>query len=86
MSQREPRRSKTWFAQREEAMARSAEDDAKTIMRMMVTKGAKPGPYENSMLVQNAVWLGIEGPDLDSARSFAGQQGWIENGVNDTPN
>jgi hypothetical protein len=36
------------------------------------------------MLVQNAVWLGIEGPDLDSALSFAGQQGWIENGVNDT--
>ena len=65
-------------------MARSAEDDAKTIMRMMVTKGAKPGPYENSMLVQNAVWLGIEGPDLDSALSFAGQQRWIENGVNGT--
>ena len=36
------------------------------------------------MLVQNAVWLGIEGPDLDSALSFAGQQGWIENDVNDT--
>jgi hypothetical protein len=69
----------------EAAMARSAEDDAKAIMRMMVTKGAKPGAsYENSMLVQNAVWLGIVGPDLDSALSFAGQQGWIEAGANDT--
>ena len=69
----------------EAAMARSAEDDAKAIMRMMVTKGVKPGAsYENSMLVQNAVWLGIAGPDLDNALNFAGQQGWIENGANDT--
>ena len=66
-------------------MARVAEDDAKAIVTMMVTKGVKPGaPYENSMLVQNAVWLGIVGPDLDSAMSFAVQQGWIENGPKDT--
>ena len=66
-------------------MARSAEEDAKAIMRMMVTKGVKPGAsYDTQVLVQNAVWLGIEGPDLDSALSFGGQQGWIENGANDT--
>ena len=66
-------------------MARVAEEDAKAIMRSMVTKGAKPGaPYENSMLVQNAVGLGIVGPDLDGAMRFAGQQGWVENGANDT--
>jgi hypothetical protein len=28
--------------------------------------------------------LGLEGPDLDSAMIFAGQQGWIEDGANDT--
>ena len=66
-------------------MARSAEEDAKAIMRMMVTKGVKPGAsYENRVLVQNAVWLGIEGPDFDSAMIFAGQRGWIEDGANDT--
>jgi hypothetical protein len=67
------------------AMARSAEEDAKTLMRMMVTKGVKPGAsYENPVLQENALWLGLEGPDLDSAMIFAGQQGWIEDGANDT--
>jgi hypothetical protein len=69
----------------EAAMARVAEDDAKAIVRMMVTKGVKPGEaYNNPVLQENAVWLGIEGPELDNALNFAGEQGWIENGAKDT--
>ncbi len=66
-------------------MARSAEDDARTIVRMLVEKGVQTGePYKNPMLIQNALWLGIEGVELDDALTFAGEQGWIENGPEDT--
>ena len=66
-------------------MARSAEDDARAIMRMLVGKGVHLGQhYKNPTLIENALWLGIDGPDLDSALIYAGEQGWIENGPEDT--
>jgi hypothetical protein len=36
------------------------------------------------MLVQNALWLGIEGVELDDALTFAGEQGWVERAPEDT--
>jgi hypothetical protein len=66
-------------------VARSAEDDARAIVRMLVGKGVHLGqPYENPTLIENGLWLGIDGPDLDSALIYAGKQGWIENGPEDT--
>ena len=66
-------------------MARSAEDDARAIVRMLVEKGVQFGdPYKNPMLVQNALWLGIEGVERDDALTFAGEQGWVENAPEDT--
>ena len=66
-------------------MTRSAEDDARAIVRMLVGKGVHLGqPYKCATLVENALWLGIEGPDLDSALIYAGEQGWTENGLEDT--
>ena len=66
-------------------MARSAEVDARAIVRMLVEKGVQSGePYKNPMLVQNALWLGIEGVELDDALTFAGEQGWVETAPEDT--
>jgi hypothetical protein len=54
-------------------------------MRMLVGKGVHLGqPYKNPTLIENTLWLGIDGPDLDSALIYAGEQGWIENGPEDT--
>ena len=59
-------------------MARSAEDDARAIVRMLAIKGVQSGePHKNPMLVQNALWLGIEGVKFDDALAFAGEQGWV---------
>ena len=66
-------------------MARSVEDDARKIVRMLVEKGVQSGElYKNPMLIQNALWLGIEGVELDDALKFAGEQGWVENAPEDT--
>lgn len=66
-------------------MARSAEDDARAIVRMLVEKGVQPGGrYKKPTLIQNALWLGIEGVEFDDALTFAGEQGWIENAPEDT--
>ena len=66
-------------------MARSAEDDARAIVRMLVGKGVHLGqPHKNSTLIEDALWLGIDGPDFDSALIYADEQGWIENGPEDT--
>ena len=58
-------------------MARSAEVDARAIVQMLVEKGVQSGePYKNPMLVQNALWLGIEGVELDDAlHSLASRAG-----------
>ena len=54
-------------------------------MRMLVGKGVHLGqPYENPTLIENALWLGIEGPDFDSAIIYGSEQGWIENGPEGT--
>ena len=54
-------------------------------MRMLVGKGVHLGqPYKNPTLIENALWLGIDDSDLDSALIYAGEQGWVENGPEDT--
>jgi hypothetical protein len=35
-------------------------------------------------MIQNALWLGMEGVELDDALKFAGEQGWVENAPEDT--
>ena len=52
---------------------------------MLVGKGVHLGQrYKNPTLIENALSLGIDGPDLDGALIFAGEQGWVENGPEDT--
>lgn len=57
-----------------------AEDDARAIMRMLVSKkGMKAGEsMANAMIVANVFSLGIEGVRQEEALTFAGDQAWLE--------
>jgi hypothetical protein len=41
-------------------------------------------PIRTQCSFQSALWLGIEGVELDDALTFAGEQGWVENAPADT--
>jgi hypothetical protein len=58
----------------------AAEEDAKAIMRMLVSKkGFKAGDkMANSVVMANVFSLGIEGIRQEEALTFAGDQAWIE--------
>ncbi len=57
-----------------------AEEDAKAIMRMLVSKkGFKAGDkMANAVVVANVFSLGIAGIRQEDALTFAGDQAWIE--------